>query len=428
MWTVLAVLGCVSLIVSDNLAVVLPPTFAATFFISVGNAPGSVHHSGDLFASYRLPWLVVLAGVIVVCFASHIAIYGSFSSLKTKPKFLLLFSIPMVLAMFCSGIANPERLGQDTLFPLILALCWVGFYLIYAWGIQPSRESREYFFTTCFVIAMGLVVEIAYVYLIEKSVFYQTAFFGWGVSNNYGGIMALLLPVAFYLATTRRFGWCFYLGGLGIWAAIFFSTSRGALLVGSLIFVVCLVLCCFRNPHKRLYRIFLGALVLLGLAALFIFPDFIKSLVPRYDRVGWADSGRFGLWSNTLAIFAEYPIFGGGFFSIPFTSYVHPEGAYRFIPGFAHNTIVELLGAGGLFLLLTYLVYRGATIWRFARRITWQRIFLGLVILSLLGTSMLDNHLFNIYPAFFYAAALALGEQDYLAQTKEGAHALNTPL
>ena len=144
--------------------------------------------------------------------------------------------------------------------------------------------------------------------------------------------------------------------------------------------------------------------------------------------MGWSDSGRFKLWSNTLAIFAEYPIFGGGFFSIPFTSYVHPEGAYRFMPGFAHNTIVELLGAGGLFLLLTYLVYRGATIWRLVRRITWQRIFLGLVILSLLGTSLLDNHLFNIYPAFFYAAALVLGEQDYLAQVKVSAPALNTSL
>ncbi len=414
MWTILAVLACISLILCDNMVVLMPPTFCATFFIATSNAPGNVSHSGELFASHNLPWLFALAFVIVVCFVLHIVIYGSWQALKGKPKLLLYFSLPMVLAIFLNGIGNPNRAEQDSIFPWILTLCWVGFYLIYAWGVTPSQESREYFFLTCFCVAVGLVAQLLYVYLIKDAFLDGRVFFGWGLYNNYGGIMALLIPPIFYLSATRRYGWCYYLFGLVAWAAIFFSTSRSSLLVGTLILGACLVAVCFHNPHKKLYRIFLGALALLALGVLLLYPELIDKLVPRYGNVGWSDSGRFKIWKGCVDLFLEYPIFGGGFFAIPFTSYIHPDGAYKFMPGFAHNTIFELMGAGGILLFVTYLVYRGATIWRLIRKMNLTRVFLGLTILAILGTSMLDNHLFNIYPAFFYAAALALGEQDAL--------------
>ena len=48
----------------------------------------------------------------------------------------------------------------------------------------------------------------------------------------------------------------------------------------------------------------------------------------------------------------------------------------------------------------------------FVKKPTFDRTFMGLSIAVLLGGSLLDNHVFNIYPMFFYAVLLVLSEAD----------------
>ena len=124
-------------------------------------------------------------------------------------------------------------------------------------------------------------------------------------------------------------------------------------------------------------------------------------------------SGRIALWKDALAKFKEFPIFGCGFYACSFTSFT------GFMPGYYHNTPLELLGTCGILGLVAYLCYRVKTILIVIKDFNIEKAYIGLMILGLILTSLLDNNIFNIYPCFFYAVGLALCEYKNKKSTTE---------
>ena len=130
---------------------------------------------------------------------------------------------------------------------------------------------------------------------------------------------------------------------------------------------------------------------------MFEYSDKISSLLGSYISQGFGDNGRFELYKHGIENFLSHPIFGGGFGSCIEDNFGHGIEPNRY-----HNTIIELLATCGLMGFGAYIFHRYQTI-----RLIWKRkandcvIFLGLVILGLLLTSLLDNHFFNIYPSMY---------------------------
>ena len=76
-----------------------------------------------------------------------------------------------------------------------------------------------------------------------------------------------------------------------------------------------------------------------------------------------------------------------------------------------HNTILQLLSSCGIVGLIAYLIHRTQTVISFFRKITLQRSFIALTILSILVISLFDNHIFNIFPTIIYGALTAIFEK-----------------
>ena len=57
---------------------------------------------------------------------------------------------------------------------------------------------------------------------------------------------------------------------------------------------------------------------------------------------------------------------------------------------------------------IAYLVHRALTVISYFRKITLERTFIALTILSLLIVSLLDNHVFNIFPTMIYTYLISV--------------------
>ena len=73
-----------------------------------------------------------------------------------------------------------------------------------------------------------------------------------------------------------------------------------------------------------------------------------------------------------------------------------------------HNTVLQLLSSCGIVGLIAYLIHRTQTVISFFRKITLQRSFIALTILSILVICLFDNHIFNIFPTIIYGALTAI--------------------
>ena len=90
--------------------------------------------------------------------------------------------------------------------------------------------------------------------------------------------------------------------------------------------------------------------------------------------------------------------------------YVHYTytGALGFFPKMCHNTVLELMAACGIVGLAVYLVHRVQTVISFFKNITMERSFIALTILPILILSLLDVHIFVIFPTLIYSGLLAV--------------------
>ena len=61
--------------------------------------------------------------------------------------------------------------------------------------------------------------------------------------------------------------------------------------------------------------------------------------------------------------------------------------------------------------MAAYLFHRVETAKMFLQKQSVGKAFIALSILTLLGTSLLDCHLFNVGPVLFYSMALAFAEK-----------------
>ena len=139
---------------------------------------------------------------------------------------------------------------------------------------------------------------------------------------------------------------------------------------------------------------------------MFIFGEDIIRIVTEYMSRNMGDSGRFKLWRYCLDKFKEFPLFGGGFYAL--ADYEGLFSSFDAMPHMAHNTVVQLLGSMGIFGLLSYSIYRIASLLPIIKKPSFTKIMLAAPIVVLIAESLLDNFLFYIYMAFPYVILLAL--------------------
>lgn len=248
---------------------------------------------------------------------------------------------------------------------LIAGLCYMAFYIARLYCENSSQLIKR----LTYVIWGGILLSMTafYVGYITAIVFKTpvtwpgpiTGFNNIRFFNQYQlwtlGIITLPL-LAFYFKNAQMRFWL-YLGLIFWWVLLFHSTSRGAVLSWGLgIFITALI---YRNlawPFIRIQLIGItGGLLLYQL--LFVLIPFLRNTaVITGTIIRDTISDRLALWSQSLQLIQNHPIFGVGPMNFAW---------YSPISAHPHNSLLQIMSEWGLpaSLVLVAIVFYGIRSW-----------------------------------------------------------------
>lgn len=303
-----------------------------------------------------------------------------------------------------------------------VALAYFYFYYTVKWGSVP----KNFFISYLTVLGVGITAEVIGMYFLPDAivdgVVNRTALFtGWGIYNNVGCMLAMCVPAPFYFAAVKKNGWGYAVLGTVFLLATFLTQSRGSILFGAVVFAVSALVALFcAKGHERLYLLVLyGALLVAFAICAFVLREKLAHIFNEIINMGSNPSARDVIYRACWEKFLKSPYFGVGFYETP-GGMLHegdmlvltPTPDDVFIPPRAHNTFFQLAASGGAFALFSYLLHRLETLRIVFRRASLKKIILGVCILALLLTSLVDCHFFNFGPTILYSTILVFIERE----------------
>lgn len=350
-------------------------------------------------------WLVIeVVGIVSILAGLAYFIWRNWKIRNRMAEKTLPVSVAILCAaMFCNGAFHTPYYAMNFWYvgTFFLATAFLGFLFVEFRRLDPGSTDRFLYcvmVTGLLVLAELIAAYFTTVQFVDGKVVKETVVVGWGVWTNVGGMLAFLMPACFRFAYDRRHGWIYFLLGLAMFAGTLMSQSRGALLVGGVILLICLAMLCTGGPNRRQNRILTAGVLAVGIVGAIVLVARSSGLIRNFLETGMNDNGRFDLWKAGLEHFRQAPIFGSGFYD----SFVNEWNVVVY-PYLYHNTLVQMLGACGLVGFAAYLWHRIVTV-----RLAWkhrhsvQTRFLAVCVLGLLLFSLIDVLLFKTYPTIIY--------------------------
>ena len=414
--------ACVCLFATDLLP--LMPVFACAYISpSASNNPGMNEKSifslsgGGIYLGVLL---AVLVGSLIYRLVKD-PDFGGKKFLFHKRKLIsgmCVLGITYAISGLCSG--HWEEYGwRNLLFATIQFVAVAGLYWLFSGSVKWEHAPKAYMYWMGVCVGYVLVAELAGIYLTKQvltdgTIYRDKIFTGWGNYNSMGALLAMMIPLPFYLAIKGRYRWFGLLSAFVFLAGLLLTCSRISMVMGMLIFVASYV---FYLVHSRRakYRVVIYAIsALIPVVVLLVFHKEIQLFFNRMSDIGLDSfAERSKGYAEGIKQFLKYPVFGGTFFPVNFKElyvWAQLDNFTALFPPRWHNTVIQLLATGGVVCLFGYIVHRVQTVKLFLKKPSQDKNFAGLSILALLLTSLLDCHFFNVGPVLLYSAMLAFVE------------------
>ena len=405
----------VGLFVCNDLKFLISPLFFFIFMFSEKSVA-----SDRFFEKPYLIAMIVLGIIVLISFVMHFVLYRKNLNFKDFKSSKLTFGVIVLsIAFFFNGfLSSTEFHRENIIFPLALFLCLFVVFFIFQINLNKDINLKNYIFYVVFLLSLLLTSQVFLAFInqiqiVNGELIKESILFGWGMWNNMGGMLAFLLPAHFYFASTvKKYGFIFYFTGLISFVAILLTLSRSSLLTSSLIIVICIIASCFVGCNKLQNRILTISLIAIGVVLVIVLREKITTLLGDIISRGFDDNGRFKIYAYGLLNYTANPLFGRGFYS----PYQFGHQFITFLPFRYHNSIIQMMTSCGTVGLVAYLWHRVDTIRLLFKNKSKYTLFIGLSILSLVLCSLLDNHLFNLYPTFIYTVLLVSVEKNSKAK------------
>ncbi len=387
------------------------PVVLTVYAVSQMHTPQPPYDSDFLYRpSVLILFGCLFAVVLAMTIFRMIACKGTGNVFRTHTKARYgLFAMGAVLIL--NGLFYKEYTAANLLIGLALAFSFVYFYIYIYNTLEWTENTAVYVARVIALAGAVIIVQFLELMLIDQPQNKNDLVLGWGMSNNIGGMLAMFMPACFYLAYKCRAGLAYYILGIAEYAVVVRTLSRTALLVGAMVLVASIVLLCIRGRNVRSIRIF-NIVLAVALLLCIVIPNPLWELVEHYIVAGFDDSGRYDIWLNGLKNFLRAPVFGVGFYTPIAPDYSYEIENWVF-PDMYHNTFIQMLAACGIVGLAAYVFHVVQGILLMFRKTTSERLFFFLVIFSLSAMSLLDNHLFHVFPVLVYSMLFAFSEKDY---------------
>lgn len=407
----LASFGCY---VCTDFRFMMMPFMSFIFLVTLEHSPNVPDYSLFYIQPLSLALIILLA---VVLFGS-IAWFAVKNRKNANPiawKGLAFLGMAVFCGgLFLNGFFSSQYTFSDTLYPISFLLSLLGVYLLFALFVRFDESAMEYFMTC--LLATGLIISaqllLAYVtggvrfneagQLVKESVM-----LGWGVWTAIGGMLIFLMPVCFYFAHSHKHGWVYYLLGLVEYVCVFLSQSRGALLFGTAVLGLCILVLLFGGKNRKTNRIITGVIFVIGVLGLIVLWDRLTGVLNNYLEYGFNDNGRYDKWRVGWKHFLDAPMFGSGFY----TTFEYGDWEKAVYPYLYHSTPIQILSSCGVVGMAAYLYHRYCTVRLVFQKSSPYKLFLGIGILGLISFSLLDVLFFNTYPTIIYSLMLLFMEK-----------------
>lgn len=387
-----------------------------------GRHPDTIYSNG-LFVGI----LAVLLVIAVGCLTWRVLTDRILIS-RRKPRLLsgmlVLGGAYLVGGIFSS--AYPDVGIKHILFALLQIAAVMLPYLLLCRGVDWYAASRDYFAWTGFGVGCMLLGQLLWIYLtqdviVNGSIIRDRIVTGWGMYNNMGIMLAMMIPFAFYLASRYHRGWIGTVAGTVFMVGVFLSCSRNAILFGSLGYLLCIfkTLSFAKNPAATK-----KVLIVAGITAVSAVAVFHEQLLLLFTDILQREQGFFDpnsrdlMYFNGLKLFAKYPIFGSSFYpQVALWDWASIEEFSTLIPARWHSTLIQLLASTGIVGLAAYGYHTYQCVRLFAEDHSREKTFIACSLAVLVISSMIDCHFFNVGPVLFYSFGLAFAENCGKAQT-----------
>ena len=393
----------------------LTPVFLAVYGVSWKHTPQPPFSSGFFYEESVQIYLLCMGIFVAVCLLFRFIVFPQDRNFFKESKLRLGMALTTA-AFLLNGVFYGGYEPVDLPFGALMALSFFAFYIFF-YNTLFVDENTGMFMGRLLVIAAGVIfVQLCKIYLFdgvieEGSVNKDILVAGWGMSNNIGGMLCMFFPACFYVAyRSRRLGPLFYVLGFVFFGGVCLTLSRTSALVGAVVLLAAAIYTSVsRSPVRTFARVFNIAVVVAGAVVLAISWEFVRELFAVYFERGFSDSGRFELWANGIRNFLRAPLFGVGFYEPLENSYNIENWIF---PDMYHNVFVQMLACCGIFGLVAYVVHIAQAVFAVRRDGTPESLFYICVLAAMFGMSLLDNHIFHVFPAMACSVMLMLSERE----------------
>lgn len=403
-----------------DLLPIMPMVICSYIAPSIVNNPGRNPES-IFFPQYGGYFLIAIAALFVAVLLVRLIIdkeIGFLTMFKIKRK-LIWGIVVLGVAYLISGIGAEgyeERMTKNLFFAFLQFVSLALMYFVFAGGVKWENAPKWYLPAIGVAAGFVLIGELLHVYntqavLVDGVIDRVRIYTGWGMYNNIGGMLIMVLPFPFYFACKRKVGWLGLLTGTLFMLSIGLTSSRGSILTGLLVYGLCIIITLIFSENRK--ETFLYVAVIVGVAAFAIYWhwDTITKLLTVILEKG-LETSRTDIFKAGIEQFHRYPVVGGGFYPVDFVPWDFSEvGAFSdFFPPRWHNTVVQLLACCGVVGLAAYVFHCGQVAWVLLKKVSLLKMVVLLSVMALMVSSMLDCHFFNIGPVLVYSMALAVAE------------------
>jgi O-antigen ligase len=398
-------------ILCDSIKPILISLCTYVYQISLIHSPCHPNHSDYYLSGWRLPVSIIIISLTALGFVLFFIKNKLWQRISPKKTPLFYELSVLSLAFLLSGAFSDKWVGKNLTFAIINIAVWFVLFLFIYHGLEEdsTEECIRYFCYIALLIALVLIGEMVFLFATSDAIFAggaidkESVLLGWGIWNLIGVSLSVLIPVLFYGVQNNKYPWLYFAVATLTFITAVLTMSRNALVFATLAYGASVLIGCFVGKHKKAFRIITALGILAVIAFAIVFWDKISNLLGDYFERGFSDNGRYNLWMLAFDNFKSSPVFGNGFYGFDVETAVFGP-----LPKQAHNTVFQLLSATGVVGLLAYGAYRIRSAIPFFRRPNMMKTYFGASILVLLGGSLLDNFIFNVYPMFFYLIALAI--------------------
>ncbi len=386
---------------------------------SISNNPSKSSNSIFLLNNGGLT-LIIMGGLVAFFLLIRLIFdkeIGFRNMVKTKYKLaggMVFLGITFALSGMGSQMLNGFETKNLIFAGIQFVVLFIPYFLL-CFGVKWNKVVKDYIAFSVILFGIVVALQIVFAYysngvIVNNKPQNANIFSGWGVNTNMGAMVALAIPFAFYyIAKDKNVLLNSIIALLLIFANVL-SLSRNSILVGSILYVVCLIIA-YKYSSKSSTKFTLILFVFILAGCFYLFNNYVFNSLGFSFSNGFSPNGREKLFTHAIETFYSFPFLGGGFYGINSTLLPGELGWNAFFPRMWHNSVLQVMATGGLVCLIAYIIHRIQTVKLVFSNLTIEKGFIALSVLALLLMSLLDCYLFQLGPMLFYSSAFAFIER-----------------